>query len=813
MSETGSEGGHLGTGGDSRDATQRRGAVKVGPGMVVAGKFALQREIASGGMGVVFEGRDLYIERPVAIKLMHPELTRDPVLVARFRREAQAAARISHPNVVTVHEVGKQNDGAFYIVHELLVGQTLRDLLEDRGRLEPSEVFSIVIPIMGGLIAAHTQNIVHRDIKPENIILAETPSGEILPKIIDFGIAKLSRDMVAQSLTHVGAVMGTPEYMAPEQVRAEKVDARSDIWAMGVLLFEMLAGKLPFGGSPFELLQQILDRPIPRLAPLVSPELRPVADVVERALMRELSDRIATMAEFRDLLIAAYGQGAPNPVAVIAPMKRDRISRTSIPAPLVAKGEPEWNVPDESDSDLVKSSEQKPRPKSAPMAARKSMASVEAAPPSIRVDVAYDPLEMAEQSLSVNSLHEAVVWAELAMPSPGMSEEVRGRALMVLAVAHRWLGAHHEAARAAQAAMARLPRGSAEWHSAFGHLVIAYGYLGRTERLLSLVDELRNAEEEFAEEIESEPHVVSLCRLSLFVLRAGVPMLSEKLYNEARVLTKKLETTSPIVRAWLCVARAEMSLSAGQLTSYVRAVELAIDHFTTAGDIRSACLEQSSMGNAYIQIGGWDRAAAALNESLCIAEPMQLELVATAKARLGYAIAMAGRTDEGAAVLSAALDSCLKHGNRRAESIARMYLARVWAGRRGAPALDMARKALESAEGLPGRRAFALAVLASIEVETEALQSASIAHAHEAMAILERLGGVEEGETLIRLCHAIALRMEGREAQSRAVLTEARRRLMDKAERLGDTEVKRSFLERVPDHARLLRFGESLNNG
>lgn len=357
MSETGSE-----VERGFRDNVQRRGNATPGPGMVVAGKFALQREIASGGMGVVFEGRDLYIERPVAIKLMHGELTRDPVLVARFRREAQAAARIQHPNVVTVHEVGKHGDGAFYIVHELLVGQTLRDLLDERGRLDANEVFSIMIPIMGGLVAAHTQNIVHRDIKPENIILAETPSGEILPKIIDFGIAKLSREMAQQSLTNVGTVMGTPEYMSPEQVRAERADTRADIWAIGVVMFEMLSGKMPFGGSPFELLQQILDKPIPKLAPLVGPELGAVAAVVERALRRELSERIPTMAEFREALLGAYGQGAPNAVAAIAPLRRDRVSRLPMQTPMMPVREPEWLVSDEAESDIAKSSGERPLP-------------------------------------------------------------------------------------------------------------------------------------------------------------------------------------------------------------------------------------------------------------------------------------------------------------------------------------------------------------------------------------------------------------------------------------------------------------------
>jgi len=775
------------------------------PGMVVAGKFALQREIASGGMGVVFEGRDLFIERPVAIKLMHPELNEDPVLVARFRREAQAAARIQHPNVVTVHEVGKRRDGTFYIVQELLVGQTLRELLDERGRLEASEVFSIALPVLGGLVAAHIQSIVHRDIKPDNIILAETPSGEIVPKLIDFGIAKLRGESLNQSLTNAGTIMGTPEYMAPEQVRGERVDARADVWAMGVVLYEMLSGSVPFQGSMFELLQQIMDRPIPPLAERLPENLGAIASVIQRALSRDLGARFQTMAEFREELLTAYGRWAPEPAAVLAPLRLTRASIAMAPTS-VQIPEPDWVVAEEDDTAARVAATLAEKPKA------RAGKYVDATPPSIRVDIAYDPIEMAEQSLSVNALHEAIGWAEIALPAPEMTEESRGRALMVLAVAHLWLGDHADAARAAQGALARLARGSLPWHAAFDHLVTAYGYLGRTERLLALVDDLRRAEEEEDEDPTSDAHIVSLCRLSVFVHRAGVPALAERLLEEARAAAKSAGKPGLEVRGWLDVARAEVALHGGHLAPYMRSVELAIDHFTSAGDVRSACLERSNVGNAYAQIGAWDRAVASLKEALSVAEPMQLEFAAAAKAKLGYALAHTGRVEEGIAVLSDALAACLKHGNRRSESLARVYLARLLAHKKDEGAQAMARKAVDAADGLPARRAYALATLAVIMMDGTDLTDA-VAFAVEAQSILERLGGVEEGESLIRLVNVLANRLEGKEEQARRLLSDAKRRLIERADRLGDPEVRRSFLERVPDHARILALAERAARG
>jgi serine/threonine-protein kinase len=188
------------------------------PGIVVGGKFTLLRLIAQGGYGAVYEAEDNLIHRRVAIKLLHPEVGAMPDVVRRFMREAQVLAKIDHPNVVTVHEMGQRRDGSYFIVQELLSGGNLRELLQEKRQLEPHEAVDILEPIMGALIAAHRRGIVHRDLKPDNIVLARTSSGDLVPKLIDFGIAKMPRSGNLGASTMLGHLLGTPHYMAPEQV-------------------------------------------------------------------------------------------------------------------------------------------------------------------------------------------------------------------------------------------------------------------------------------------------------------------------------------------------------------------------------------------------------------------------------------------------------------------------------------------------------------------------------------------------------------------------------------------------------------------
>ena len=254
------------------------------------GRYRLLREIGGGGMGTVYEAEDTQLGRRVAVKLLPPEYSRDRRAKERFLREARAAAAVDHPNLCTVHDAG-ESEGRLYIVLSYYEGETLRDRIR-RGPLPMAEAREIAIQVARGLARAHEAGIVHRDIKPANVMLPRR--GEA--KILDFGIARLQGDEV--SLTRTGASWGTPAYMSPEQARGEPVDARADVWSLGVMLYEMIAGRRPFGGDSIEaLVSSILTQepaPLESLRPDVLPEL---ARVVELALVKEPAERYASAAE------------------------------------------------------------------------------------------------------------------------------------------------------------------------------------------------------------------------------------------------------------------------------------------------------------------------------------------------------------------------------------------------------------------------------------------------------------------------------------------------------------------------------------
>ncbi|HEY2294503.1 MAG TPA: serine/threonine-protein kinase, partial [Thermoanaerobaculia bacterium] len=203
------------------------------------GPYRLVREIGSGGMGVVYEAEDTRLRRRVAVKLLPPELSRDRGAKQRFLREGRAASALDDPNICTIHDVG-EHDGQLYIVMAYYEGETLKERLA-RGPLPVSEARQVAIEVARALARAHEAGIVHRDIKPANVMLT---GGKV--KVLDFGIAKIRGDA---TLTRTGSSPGTPAYMSPEQARGEPVDGRTDVWSLGALLYEMLAGRRPFPGD------------------------------------------------------------------------------------------------------------------------------------------------------------------------------------------------------------------------------------------------------------------------------------------------------------------------------------------------------------------------------------------------------------------------------------------------------------------------------------------------------------------------------------------------------------------------------------
>ena len=231
---------------EAASAIEPRTPAQAVPGTVLGGRYRLDQPIGGGSFGTVFRARHLDLKRDVAVKILATSAGTDPEALARFNLEGQSACRVQHPNAVMVFDFAVNPGGVAYLVMELLEGQSLEKELEERGPLSPHRAAEIVVPVCAALAAAHAVGVLHRDIKPSNVFLHRAKHGEEA-KILDFGIAKLAAEAaIGQSLTIDGSLLGTPAYMAPERFRRGPYGAPSDVYSVGAMLYEMLAGRLPF---------------------------------------------------------------------------------------------------------------------------------------------------------------------------------------------------------------------------------------------------------------------------------------------------------------------------------------------------------------------------------------------------------------------------------------------------------------------------------------------------------------------------------------------------------------------------------------
>ena len=265
---------------------------------LLGGRYELDGIVGRGGMAEVFRARDIRLDRIVAVKTLREDLARDATFQARFRREAQSAASLNHPSIVAVYDTGEDmSEPAHvpYIVMEYVDGRTLRDLLRDDRRLLPERALEITDGVLRALDYSHRNGIVHRDIKPGNVMLTRT--GEV--KVMDFGIARAVSDAQA-TMTQTAQVIGTAQYLSPEQARGERVDARSDLYSTGCLLYELLTGRPPFlGDSPVAIAyQHVRENPVPPSQ--LDPEIPAWADsIVLRAMAKDPADRYQSAADMR----------------------------------------------------------------------------------------------------------------------------------------------------------------------------------------------------------------------------------------------------------------------------------------------------------------------------------------------------------------------------------------------------------------------------------------------------------------------------------------------------------------------------------
>jgi eukaryotic-like serine/threonine-protein kinase len=288
-------------------------------------KYRLEDRLGIGGMGTVYRARHLLIDRPVAVKVLNPRFVEDEAARARFRREAKACGRLQHVNAVTVTDFGTSQDGYVYLVMELLEGRTLREVLTKEGPLDSARSVALMLQVSAAVAAAHEAGIIHRDLKPANIFIVQRAEVPAVVKVLDFGIAKLAADSLDEdepkTLTQLGAMIGTPRYMAPEQCDGAELTPAADVYSMGVILYEMLTGTVPFSGSTPLAIAMKHTGQIPRSPRELMPTIPPALEqVVLHTLEKRHQDRPGNAAEFRaELLSTAQRLGLENAAVASGP--------------------------------------------------------------------------------------------------------------------------------------------------------------------------------------------------------------------------------------------------------------------------------------------------------------------------------------------------------------------------------------------------------------------------------------------------------------------------------------------------------------
>ncbi len=800
-------------------------------GRVIGDHYRIEHFVDEGSAGEVYAAQNVWTGRSVALKRLHPKHRGHATVVERFLLEGRIGGRIDHPNIVQTLDMAQEpGDDSFFIVQEFLQGTVLRSLMDDEPRLPYREALDLCVPLMGALIAVHQHGIVHRDIKPENVIVADTGMGHRVPKLLDFGIAKVSR---RQTLTQAGHLLGTVDYMAPEQVEGQKdVDRRVDVWALGVLLYELLTGTSPFvSQNAAASLTKILTVEPPSLHDIAPGVPRGISSAVMRALCKERQQRFESVQQFLEALLrwsvssddevdrALVGRHRISLPAMVEQKLRDGVTtlmpssmRASLVVPSHRSGQ--FRLPESlrelaalmnGESGPREAGDSEPPPSSSVDSTDAGDTMLESGSP------ARDQARLTEQMvheahacLQHHDFAGAIEVADRALAQVPEEPSRRADLMLVQAEACYWLGQFERHEVLVIEAISLAPPYESAWFRCMGELAECSSKLGVHDRLPDLAAELAEAQVPFS---AAPDYVVACCRVGIALQRAGWPEQVEAVLGRLSPQMYDLAEDHSSVRAWLCMLRSELADHAGDHAHGLALTEDAVRAFQQDGDVRRACVYRVDIGNAAMLLGDYETAEDLLRSSLQEAGSMRLAGASSMRLNLGITLTRLGRMEEGHELITRALRAYVRQGEWRGECAARVYLAEVlWMNgdRQGAEREALA--AVERAQVSPVLQAEALGMLSLMQQDRpmESFMAAS-----QAMELLSSVGGVAEGEARIRLAYALALDTLGHRVTAAQAYSEACDRLMKRASRISDDKLRQSFLHQVPDHARTLQLAES----
>ncbi len=737
------------------------------PGVVLLGRFAIERRVGATQVASVFRARDQERGTTVALKVLHP--SDESEHRERLWREAVILRRLSDPRIVRYVAHGELEDGSPFLATEWIHGETLSSRLAQRELTLDESI------CLGGLLAAtlataHARGIIHRDIKPENILLREGAIDD--PILIDFGVAHAGLGPGAP--TQAGVILGTLGYMPPEQARGEAtLDARADVFALGAVIFKCITGQSIFGElDEIALLSKTLVATPPRLRSLRRDVPSSLDDLLAAMLARDPNERPADASQVVEALGSFRILGG----------KPELRATSTAPAPVPHYSVMPTRMDDVEDSQVLVFAEQLERRGEFEQA------------------IAFYR-RAAAQALAEHDFEACLIRADRGITC-GADGEVLGRLLLRKAEAHKWRGENLHARACAEAALARIPRTDARWFSAAGEVMESSSRLADSSALHRAVDSLCDLS---ARGKLADFHVIALARAAGVLLAAGNLASCDdflRVIETSHAVNE--QETEPLTAAHVLRAQAYRALVIGDTSRALALYNHSIRLFESIGDTRTACEYLVCSAAACLELGAYLEAERALSNAGAAANRMNLHNVRAAVIH-EQALLFARLGDMQTAIVKAenAIEAFQVQGDRRMETSARLRHAFVLLQ---ADCVDEAQAELETTLPLPivtpPQQVYGLALRAAIELR-RGLASRAVATTARAVETLDVLGGIEEGESFALRVHAEALYAAGQRDEAALAIARARSRVHERKALISDASWGKVFLERIDEHARI----------